>query len=128
MLRNLSISDADLSMPRLPPRVNDMAIRLMLSGCTNRPFYHIVAMSRKKARDAKATEQLGSYDPMPNADNEKLVSLNFERLRYWLACGANATKPVQQLLGRLSWRNFVHIRLPVLKSEQPQSKLISKTC
>ncbi|XP_046350671.1 28S ribosomal protein S16, mitochondrial-like [Haliotis rufescens] len=86
-------------MPRLPPRVNDMAIRLMLSGCTNRPFYHIVAMSRKKARDAKATEQLGSYDPMPNADNEKLVSLNFERLRYWLACGANATKPVQQLLG-----------------------------
>ncbi|XP_046552816.1 28S ribosomal protein S16, mitochondrial-like [Haliotis rubra] len=86
-------------MPRLPPRVNDMAIRLALSGCTNRPFYHIVAMPRKKARDAKATEQLGSYDPMPNTDNEKLVSLNFERLRYWLACGANSTKPVQQLLG-----------------------------
>ncbi|NP_001279385.1 28S ribosomal protein S16, mitochondrial [Callorhinchus milii] len=76
-----------------------VAIRLALGGCTNRPFYRIVAAHNKRARDGKYLEQLGSYDPMPNVFAEKLVSFNFERLRYWMACGAQLTKPVAKLLG-----------------------------
>lgn len=45
-------------------------------------------------------EQLGSYDPMPNQHNEKLVSLNLERIYYWLGKGAVASKPVEELLGK----------------------------
>lgn len=49
-------------------------------------------------------EQLGSYDPLPNEHNEKLVALNYERLRYWIGMGAVTSKPVEQLLGI---KNFV---------------------
>lgn len=76
-----------------------VAIRLALGGCANRPFYRIVAAFNKRARDGKYLEQLGSYDPMPNIYNEKLVSLNIERLKYWIGNGARATKPIAKLLG-----------------------------
>ncbi|XP_034761013.2 small ribosomal subunit protein bS16m-like [Acipenser ruthenus] len=76
-----------------------VVIRLALGGCTNRPFYRIVAAYNKRARDSKHIEQLGSFDPLPNIYNEKLVSLNFERIKYWIACGAHPTKPVARLLG-----------------------------
>ncbi|KAJ8400737.1 hypothetical protein AAFF_G00395060 [Aldrovandia affinis] len=76
-----------------------VVIRLSLGGCTNRPFYRIVAAHNKRARDSKYIEQLGSFDPLPNIHNEKLVSLNYERIKYWIACGAHPTKPVAKLLG-----------------------------
>lgn len=76
-----------------------VCIRFALGGCTNRPFYKIVAAHNKRARDGKFLEQLGSYDPMPNVFNEKLVSLNLDRVKYWLGCGAQMTKPVSKLLG-----------------------------
>nr|XP_006642090.1 PREDICTED: 28S ribosomal protein S16, mitochondrial [Lepisosteus oculatus] len=76
-----------------------VVIRLALGGCTNRPFYRIVAAYNKRARDSKYIEQLGSYDPLPNIYNEKLVSFSFERIKYWIGCGAHPTKPVAKLLG-----------------------------
>lgn len=65
----------------------------------NRPFYRIVAAYNKRARDGKYIEQLGTYDPLPNIYNEKLVSFNFDRIKYWIGCGAHPTKPVAKLLG-----------------------------
>ncbi|XP_035245180.1 28S ribosomal protein S16, mitochondrial [Anguilla anguilla] len=76
-----------------------VVIRLALGGCTNRPFYRIVAAYNKRARDSKYIEQLGSFDPLPNIHNEKLVSCNYERIKYWIGCGAHPTKPVAKLLG-----------------------------
>ncbi|KPP65028.1 28S ribosomal protein S16, mitochondrial-like [Scleropages formosus] len=76
-----------------------VVIRLALGGCTNRPFYRIVAAFNKRARDSKYIEQLGTYDPLPNKYNEKLVSLNYGRIKYWIGCGAHTTKPVAKLLG-----------------------------
>ncbi|KAJ8359342.1 hypothetical protein SKAU_G00158670 [Synaphobranchus kaupii] len=76
-----------------------VVIRLALGGCTNRPFYRLVAAYNKRARDSKYIEQLGSYDPLPNTHNEKLVSFNYERIKYWIGCGAHPTKPVAKLLG-----------------------------
>merc|ERR1712071_507231 len=74
-------------------------IRLNRRGCTNRPFYHIVVQKRKDTQDGNVIEQLGSYDPMPNENNEKLVALNFERIQYWIGQGATVSQPVGQLLG-----------------------------
>lgn len=78
-----------------------VVIRLALAGHkqANRPFYRIVAAFNKRARDGKYIEQLGSYDPIPNIYNEKLVSCNFDRIKYWIGCGAHPTKPVAKLLG-----------------------------
>lgn len=44
-------------------------------------------------------EQVGTFDPMTNEHGEKLVSLNFERIRYWIGSGAHITPPVAELLG-----------------------------
>ncbi|XP_024284229.2 28S ribosomal protein S16, mitochondrial [Oncorhynchus tshawytscha] len=78
-----------------------IVIRLAMAGHkqSNRPFYRIVAAYNKRARDSKYIEQLGSYDPLPNIYNEKLVSINSGRIKYWMGCGAHSTKPVAKLLG-----------------------------
>ncbi|XP_007539466.2 small ribosomal subunit protein bS16m [Erinaceus europaeus] len=76
-----------------------LTIRLALGGCTNRPFYRIVAAHNKSPRDGRFVEQLGSYDPLPNSCGEKLVALNLERIRHWIGCGAHLSKPVEKLLG-----------------------------
>ncbi|XP_068096573.1 small ribosomal subunit protein bS16m [Hyperolius riggenbachi] len=76
-----------------------VVIRMALGGCTNRPVYHIVAAYNKKARDGKHLDKLGTYDPMPNIFNEKLVSLNVERIKHWIGSGAHITKPVAKLFG-----------------------------
>lgn len=78
-----------------------VVIRFALAGHkqANRPFYRIVAAFNKRARDSKYIEQLGSYDPLPNIHNEKLVGFNYDRIKYWIGCGAHPTKSVAKLLG-----------------------------
>ncbi|XP_066493611.1 small ribosomal subunit protein bS16m isoform X2 [Tiliqua scincoides] len=76
-----------------------IVIRLAMGGCANRPYYRIVAAHNKRARDGKYLEQIGCYDPLPNDHDEKIVGLNFERLKHWIANGAQISKPVEKLLG-----------------------------
>ena len=45
-------------------------------------------------------EQVGTYDPIVNAHGEKLVSLNLERITYYLAHGVRLSEEVEQLLGK----------------------------
>ena len=42
---------------------------------------------------------MGTYDPIVNAHGEKLVSLNIERIVYYLSQGVRLETPVAQLLG-----------------------------
>jgi small subunit ribosomal protein S16 len=44
-------------------------------------------------------EQIGTFDPLPNIHNERLVGIDFDKLRKWLAGGAVCSKPVEVLLG-----------------------------
>ncbi|XP_065368021.1 small ribosomal subunit protein bS16m [Calliphora vicina] len=74
-------------------------IRFVRQGCTNRPFYHIVVMERRKNQHQPVIEQVGTYDPMTNEHNERLVSFNFERIRFWLGKGAHMSTPAAELLG-----------------------------
>lgn len=75
------------------------AIRLARYGCANRPFFHIVVILKGRNQHQQPIEQLGTYDPMPNENNEKLVSFNFERIQYWIGEGAVVSNPVAELLG-----------------------------
>ncbi|CAD1473928.1 unnamed protein product [Heterotrigona itama] len=95
-------------MPRLPLHPSSgigisnkfaKTIRFARYGCANRPFYHIVVMTTKIGQHKAPIEQLGSYDPLPNKYNEKLISLNFERIKYWLGQQASVSKPVAIMLG-----------------------------
>uniref|UniRef100_A0A2D4LGY4 Small ribosomal subunit protein bS16m n=1 Tax=Micrurus spixii TaxID=129469 RepID=A0A2D4LGY4_9SAUR len=76
-----------------------VVIRMSLGGCTNRPFYRIVAAHNRRARDGKYLEQIGCYDPLPNRYGERIMGLNFDRFKYWFAYGATPTKPLEKLLG-----------------------------
>ena len=96
-------------MPRLPLHLASgtgcntpfhKTIRLVRYGCANRPFFHIVIMDTQKEQRRPPIEQLGTYDPLPNQYNEKLVALNFERIQYWLGqTRIDISKPVAELLG-----------------------------
>lgn len=104
-----------MTTPVIPKAIR---IQLLLKGCANRPFYHIVAARlRRRPRDEDTIEQIGSFDPMPNERNEKLVAVNFDRLNYWFGQGAKTSPGVGMLLGlagyssmhpavyRNAWRN-----------------------
>ncbi|EEC02765.1 ribosomal protein S16, putative [Ixodes scapularis] len=80
----------------MPPAIR---IQLMLKGCANRPVYHIVAAYRSRRPHEEALEQIGSFDPMPNERNEKLVAINFDRLKYWFGQGARPSRGMGCLLG-----------------------------
>ncbi|KAK0396117.1 hypothetical protein QR680_001572 [Steinernema hermaphroditum] len=44
--------------------------------------------------------QIGTFDPLPNTRNEKLVALNYGRLKYWIGeRDAHISVPVLELLG-----------------------------
>uniref|UniRef100_A0A2H1VKV8 Small ribosomal subunit protein bS16m n=1 Tax=Spodoptera frugiperda TaxID=7108 RepID=A0A2H1VKV8_SPOFR len=110
------------------------SIRLIRQGCTNRPFFHISVTHRRRLNSQPVIEQLGSYDPMPNINNEKLVALNLERIKYWLGQGAHVTNPVAELLGlsgffpihprsyMTAWRNRRTERENLAKIEEQKAK------
>ncbi|KAF9795991.1 hypothetical protein SFRURICE_010088 [Spodoptera frugiperda] len=110
------------------------SIRLIRQGCTNRPFFHISVTHRRRLNSQPVIEQLGSYDPMPNINNEKLVALNLERIKYWLGQGAHVTNPVAELLGlsgffpihprsyMTAWRNRRTERENLAKLEEEKAK------
>ena len=83
-------------------RFSNQAVKIRFArfGCANRPFYHIVAAKAYRKRDIEPLDRIGSYDPLPNDKNEKLVAINFEKLHYWMKRGAKPTKSVEILLGR----------------------------
>jgi ribosomal protein S16 len=62
--------------------------------------FNCVHLQKRFAQDSQVIEQLGTYDPLINQHNERLVALNFERIRYWLGRGTETSEPVAELLGK----------------------------
>ena len=69
-------------------------IRMKKMGRKHRPFFRICATDSRSPRDGKVLEELGTYDPMV-ADTDARVSLNNERLKYWLSVGAQPSENVK---------------------------------
>lgn len=65
-----------------------MRLRLQRFGVRNNPFYRIVAADSRWPRDGKHLEMLGTYNPKPNQHSEKIITLNYDRIKYWLVVGA----------------------------------------
>jgi small subunit ribosomal protein S16 len=60
-----------------------VAIRFSRQGKKKAPFYRIVAADKRKARDGKFIELLGTYDP-----RTKVLKLDSERYQRWIKHGA----------------------------------------
>ncbi len=54
-------------------------------------------MDSRSPRDGRVIEELGWYDPVVD-DASKKVSLNRERIEYWLSVGAQPSDTVRDLL------------------------------
>lgn len=76
-----------------------MAVRLRLRrmGKKKQPFYRIVAIDSRKARNAKYLENLGYYNPMPEPLD---LAVKTDRALYWLQQGAQPSDTVRSLLRR----------------------------
>ncbi len=70
-------------------------IRLARHGAKKKPFYRIVVTDSESPRDGRFLERVGTYDPL--YDPAK-VTLDSERIRYWMDQGALPTITVNNLL------------------------------
>lgn len=70
-------------------------LRLARFGAKKRPFYRIVATDSHAKRDGRFLELLGTYDPLKDPP---AVTLNNERIQYWVGVGAQASEAVDRLL------------------------------
>jgi small subunit ribosomal protein S16 len=67
----------------------------MRTGAKKRPSYRIVVKEKKSKRDGACLENLGTYNPTRQPAEIKLKA---ERVRYWLARGAQPTDTVNRLI------------------------------
>ena len=70
-------------------------IRLTRVGATKRPSYRIVATDSRTARDGRALDILGFYDPLTEPAT---VRLDGDRLREWIGRGAQPSEAVTRLM------------------------------
>ena len=69
-------------------------IRLMRLGKIRTPFYRIVVIDSKKARNGLSIEEIGRYVP---GKNPSVVEVNSDRAQHWLKVGAQPSAAVTKL-------------------------------
>ncbi len=74
-----------------------MAVRIRLTrvGATKQPAYRVVVTDKRSARDSRAIETLGHYNPRSNPVE---FSVDVEKTKSWLARGATPSETVARLL------------------------------
>jgi small subunit ribosomal protein S16 len=72
-----------------------VAIRFSRQGKKKSPFYRIVAADKRKARDGKFIELLGTYHP-----TEKILKLDTERYQKWIKVGAQPSGTLAAIIRR----------------------------
>ena len=70
-------------------------IRLARHGAKKRPYYRIVVADSESPRDGRFLEKVGTYNPLLDPAE---VTLNTDRVQYWLQQGATPTDTVKSLL------------------------------
>ncbi len=70
-------------------------IRMRQQGRKNRQTFRLVVTDIRNPRDGKYVETLGSYDPHRKENN---ITVNTERLNYWLSKGAILSESAERLV------------------------------
>lgn len=73
-------------------------IRLRRMGAKKAPYYRLVVADSRSPRDGRCIEEIGTYDP--STEGEK-VKVDMERVKYWIANGAQPTDTVRGLIKKL---------------------------
>lgn len=72
-----------------------LAIRLARFGSKKAPTYRVVVIDKDRARDSRAVEVVGHYNPRSTPAS---VVLDHERVQYWIRNGAQPTDVVKRLV------------------------------
>lgn len=70
-------------------------MRLARIGSKKRPYYRIVVIDKRRARNGRFLEVLGQYNPIANPAQ---LEINTERAQYWLGKGAAPSETVRSIL------------------------------
>ena len=72
-----------------------VTMRLSRIGSKKRPYYRIVVIDKRRARNGRFLEVLGQYNPLANPVQ---MDVNAERAQYWLSKGAEPSETVRSIL------------------------------
>ena len=72
-----------------------VTMRLSRIGSKKRPYYRIVVIDKRRARNGRFLEVLGQYSPISNPER---LEINAERAQYWLSKGAAPSETVLSIL------------------------------
>ena len=72
-----------------------VAMRLSRIGSKKRPYYRIVVIDKRRARNGRFLEVLGHYNPIATPVQ---FEINAERAQYWIGQGATPSETVASLL------------------------------
>jgi len=74
-----------------------LVIRMRKQGSKKRPFFRVVVTDSRTARDSKFVEIVGHYNPRTKPEK---VTIDRERISYWVGKGAQLSDTVRTLLVR----------------------------
>lgn len=77
-----------------------LKIRLSRGGAKKRPMYRIVVADSRSPRDGAFLERVGVYQPLLAKDNPERLTMNVDRIKFWLDRGATPTDRVAAFLGK----------------------------
>ena len=72
-----------------------VAMRLTRIGSKKRPYYRIVVIDKRRARNGRFLEVLGQYSPISSPAQ---IEIDPERAQYWLSKGAIPSETVRSIL------------------------------
>ena len=75
-----------------------VVIRLARAGTKKRPVYHVVAAESRFPRDGRFIERLGYFNPLLPKDNDARLKLDLDKVKAWLAKGAQPSDRVTRFL------------------------------
>jgi small subunit ribosomal protein S16 len=70
-------------------------MRLTRIGSKKRPYYRIVVIDKRRARNGRFLEVLGQYNPIATPAQ---IEIDSERAQYWLSKGAEPSETVRSIL------------------------------
>ena len=70
-------------------------IRLARVGARKQPYYRVVVIDKERARNGRAVEVVGTYNPRTSPAS---VDLKRERIDYWVSKGAQLSDRVDVLM------------------------------
>ena len=72
-----------------------LAILLARFGKKKMPCYRIVVTDKRRPRNGRFVEIVGTYDPLKKPAD---IKLDAERIKYWIGCGAQPSDTVRSFL------------------------------